>query len=78
MFPFLCAQDRIASEILKRKKLPPRLKWSAIVLDMSNVSSIDSSSITILMEVASDVQRKDIGLCFTNVPQAVRRMCAVH
>ena len=41
-------QDRLTKEIISWQKLPPKLRWKGLLMDMSNVSNIDSTACQLL------------------------------
>jgi SulP family sulfate permease len=53
-------KDRLLLELARRKSLPPRLKWRALILCFSSVSQIDSTSIQALEEVLSDAHSQRV------------------
>ena len=64
-------QDCIASEIMKRKMLSPRLRWHGLLLDFSNISSVDSTALSVLSEIIEDFQKRSLRLCLANVSLGV-------
>ena len=40
-------KDRALAELKRRQELPPKLQWRALVLNLSSVTSIDSTSIQV-------------------------------
>ena len=47
-------QDRLLLELLRRRPLPPRLQWHALILCLSSVASIDSTAIQMLKDLAHE------------------------
>ena len=47
-------KDRCLLELSRRRQLPPRLAWRALVLCFASVSSIDSTSLQTLEEVIAE------------------------
>jgi SulP family sulfate permease len=55
-------KDRLLLELTRRKQLPPRLQWRALVLCFSSVSNIDSTSIQVLEEVVAECHGQRVPL----------------
>jgi SulP family sulfate permease len=49
-------KDRLLLELVRRKQMPPRLQWRALVLDFQSVATIDSTSVQALEEVLTETR----------------------
>lgn len=59
-------KDRLLLELGRRKELPPRLQWRALVLCFASVSSIDSTSIQTLDEVRAECHAAGVPLLLSS------------
>lgn len=55
-------KDRLLLEIARRKQLPPRLQWRALVLDFQSIATIDSTSVQALEEVLAETRTQRLPL----------------
>ena len=59
-------KDRLLLELVRRKELPPRLQWRALILCFASVSSIDSTSVQVLEEVLHECHAQRVPLIISS------------
>ena len=67
-------QDRLSRELIARQRLPPKLRWQGVLLDMSNVSTIDSTAMQVLAEAVQEFKRAHAAMYFACLSQQVLPM----
>lgn len=64
-------KDRVLMELIRRKLLPPRLRWHAIVLCFSSVSSIDTTALQVLEEIVVECHGQRLPLLIASANASV-------
>ena len=69
-------RDKIVADLLRRRTLPPRLQWAALVLDCSAITSIDSTSLSVLRDVVTQVHEDGVPVILAGMHSGVEDMAA--
>lgn len=69
-------KDRVLMELIRRKLLPPRLRWHAIVLCFSSVSSIDTTALQVLEEIIVECHGQRLPLLIASANASVEESLA--
>ncbi len=61
----------MTSELMNRKLRSSRFRWHGMLLDFSNISSIDSTALSVLEEIIDTFQKRPLLLCIANMSMGV-------
>jgi SulP family sulfate permease len=64
-------KDNLLRELVKRRRLPPRLQWRYMVLAMGAVTSIDTTSIQTVIDLIIDYHKDGVPLLLAGVNDGV-------
>ena len=69
-------RERVQTELGRRRWLPPRLQWRALILDMAAVASVDSTAARALEDALDDARAQGVPMVLAGANAAVEASLA--